>query len=34
MCQNIYLGVFKTEEEAYQVRCDYEKNNKIENKYL
>lgn len=32
--KNIYLGVYKTEEEAYQARCDYEKNNKIENKYL
>jgi hypothetical protein len=32
--KNIYLGIFKTEEEAYQVRCDYEKNNNIENKYL
>jgi hypothetical protein len=32
--KNIYLGIFKTEEEAYQARCDYEKNNNIENKYL
>jgi hypothetical protein len=32
--KNIYLGVYKTEEEAYQARCDYEKKNKIENKYL
>lgn len=30
----IYLGSYHTEEEAYQARCDYEKNNKIENKYL
>ena len=30
----IYLGSFKTQEEAYQARCDYEKNNNIENKYL
>ena len=30
----IYLGSFNTEEEAYQARCDYEKNNNIENKYL
>jgi hypothetical protein len=30
----IHLGIHKTEEEAYQVRCDYEKNNNIENKYL
>jgi hypothetical protein len=32
--KSIYLGVYKTEEEAYQARCDYEKNNNIENKYL
>ena len=32
--KNIYLGTYKTEEEAYQARCDYEKNNNIENKYL
>jgi len=32
--KNIYLGIYKTEEEAYQVRCEYEKNNNIENKYL
>lgn len=30
----IRLGSFKTQEEAYKARCDYEKNNKIENKYL
>lgn len=30
----IHIGSFKTQEEAYQARCDYEKNNKIENKYL
>jgi hypothetical protein len=30
----IYLGSYYTEEEAYKVRCEYEKNNKIENKYL
>jgi hypothetical protein len=30
----IYLGCFNTEEEAYQVRCEYEKNNNIKNKYL
>jgi CDP-glycerol glycerophosphotransferase (TagB/SpsB family) len=32
--KSIHLGIHKTEEEAYQVRCDYEKNNNIENKYL
>jgi hypothetical protein len=32
--KNIYLGAYKTEEEAYQARCDYEKKNNIENKYL
>jgi hypothetical protein len=32
--KTIYLGSFKTEEEAYQARCDYEKANNIENKYL
>ena len=30
----IHIGSFKTQEEAYQARCDYEKNNKIENRYL
>ena len=30
----IHIGSFKTQEEAYQARCDYEKNNNIENKYL
>jgi hypothetical protein len=30
----IYLGSYETQEEAYQRRCDYEKNNNIENKYL
>jgi hypothetical protein len=30
----IHLGLFNTEEEAYQARCEYEKNNNIENKYL
>jgi hypothetical protein len=30
----IYLGRYNTEVEAYRARCDYEKNNKIENKYL
>ena len=30
----IFLGYFNTQEEAYQARCDYEKNNNIENKYL
>jgi hypothetical protein len=30
----IFLGYFNTQEEAYQARCDYEKNNYIENKYL
>jgi hypothetical protein len=30
----IYIGSFKNQEEAYQARCDYEKNNNIENKYL
>jgi hypothetical protein len=29
-----HIGVFNTEEEAYQARCEYEKNNNIENKYL
>jgi hypothetical protein len=32
--KRIYLGIHKTEEEAYQARCDYEKANNIENKYL
>lgn len=32
--KHIVLGCFKTEEEAYQRRCEYEKANKIENKYL
>ena len=32
--KSFHLGTFKTEEEAYQARCDYEKNNNIENKYL
>jgi hypothetical protein len=32
--KRIYLGIYKTEEEAYQRRCEYEKANKIENKYL
>jgi hypothetical protein len=32
--KRIYLGLFKTEEEAYQKRVEYEKENKIENKYL
>jgi hypothetical protein len=32
--KKIYLGIHKTEEEAYQARCDYEKANNIENKYL
>jgi hypothetical protein len=32
--KKIHLGFFKTEEEAYQSRCNYEKNNNIENKYL
>jgi hypothetical protein len=32
--QHINLGSYDTEEEAYQARCDYEKNNNIENKYL
>lgn len=32
--KTIYLGIYKTEEEAYQARCEYEKNNNIENKYL
>ena len=30
----IHIGSFKTQEEAYQARCDYEKNNNIENRYL
>lgn len=32
--KTIHLGVYNTEEEAYNVRCEYEKNNNIENKYL
>ena len=32
--KKIHLGFFKTQEEAYQARFDYEKNNNIENKYL
>ena len=32
--KKIHLGFFKTEEEAYKARCDYEKANNIENKYL
>lgn len=32
--KHIQLGSFKTQEEAYQARCDYEKNNNIENRYL
>jgi len=33
--KSICLGRrFKTEEEAYEARCNYEKNNNIENKYL
>ena len=32
--KKIDLGSYNTEEEAYQVRCEYEKNNNIENKYL
>lgn len=30
----IYLGCFKTEEDAYNVRVKFEKDNGIENKYL
>lgn len=30
----IFLGYFNTEKEAYQSRCEYEKNKNIENKYL
>jgi len=30
----VHLGSFKTEEEAYLKRVQYEKDNKIENKYL
>ena len=30
----IYLGHFKNEEDAYNERCNFEKNNNIENKYL
>jgi len=32
--KNIYLGSFKTEEEAYEARVKFEKENGIENKYL
>ena len=32
--KNIYLGRFNTEEEAYQARCNYEKENGILNRYL
>ena len=31
---SIRFGMFKTEEEAYQKRLEYEKENGIENKYL
>lgn len=30
----IHIGSFKTQQEAYQARCDYENKNNIENKYL
>jgi hypothetical protein len=30
----IHLGTFLTEEEAYKKRCDFEKQNNIDNKYL
>lgn len=30
----LHLGSFNTESEAYQTRCDFEKNNNIINKYL
>lgn len=30
----IHLGTFLTEEEAYKKRCDFEKENDIQNKYL
>lgn len=30
----IHLGIYKTEEEAYSKRVEYENNNNIENKYL
>ena len=30
----IHLGIYKTEEEAYAKRVEYEINNNIENKYL
>lgn len=32
--KSIHLGTFKTEEEAYAKRVEFEKNNNIENKYL
>jgi hypothetical protein len=32
--KKINLGSFETQEEAYQVRCEYEKNNNIKNKYI
>lgn len=32
--KSIYLGSFKTEEDAYKKRCDYELKNNISNKYL
>jgi hypothetical protein len=30
----IFLGYFNTQKEAYKARCDFEKNNNVENKYL
>jgi hypothetical protein len=32
--KRLHLGIYQTEEQAYQARCEYEKNNNIENKYL
>ena len=34
LTENLYVGMFNTEEEAYQKRVDFEKENGIVNKYL
>lgn len=33
-CKPIHLGYFATEQEAYEARCNYEKENNIINRYL